>query len=331
MTVRQITFEEALKIAACGGTVGVSIPKTETPKEWGDYEHGSMGNRMAGSLFFEYHMPRDGKEATATPVSAEEAVKLAAAEIPVGVSVAQKADPKEWADFKTSTMEYLFAGCLFFSLNEEDGMIGVTVETAEAAESTDTVTAGDDPDGGRGDNAGQDETGPAVPSGTKPMMEPAIPEAAELSEIPESALKQGSQASENATVPDPSEDREGKPDDKTPEATKSDVKQPEKSKTKKSGTARSTEKKVDLGKVLALRKAGWTQREIAEEMGIKIGSVDWYIKKALAKYGEAGEAADKSRPDDKDARSAEKNEVNGLNGVIPSNVIPAVAGISAEN
>ena len=52
MIVRQITFEEALKIAACGGTLGVSIPKTETPKEWGDYEHGSMGDRMAGSLFF---------------------------------------------------------------------------------------------------------------------------------------------------------------------------------------------------------------------------------------------------------------------------------------
>ena len=79
MIVRQITFEEALKIAACGGTVGVSIPKTETPKEWGDYEHGSMGDRMTGSLFFEYHMPREGKEATATPVSAKEAVKLAAA------------------------------------------------------------------------------------------------------------------------------------------------------------------------------------------------------------------------------------------------------------
>lgn len=331
MTVRQITFEEALKIAACGGMVGVSIPKTETPKEWGDYEHSSMGNRMAGSLFFEYHMPRDGKEATATPVSAEEAVKLAAAGIPVGVSVAQKADPKEWADFKTSTMEYLFAGCLFFSLNEENGMIGVTVETAEAAESTDTVTAGDDPDGG--DNAGQDETGPAVPSGTKPMMEPAIPEAAELPEIPESALKQGSHTDKHITVSEPTENGEGKSDNKTPKQTgaEGNIKQPVKSKAKKSVTASSTEKKVDLGKVLALRKAGWTQREIAEEMGIKIGSVDWYIKKAMAKYGESGKTADKGQPDDKDARSAEKNEVNGLNGVIPSNVIPAVAGISAEN
>ena len=85
MIVRQITFKEALKIAACGGMVGVSIPKTDTPREWGDYEHGSMGDRMTGSLFFEYHMPREGKEATATPVSAKEAVKLAAAGIPVGV------------------------------------------------------------------------------------------------------------------------------------------------------------------------------------------------------------------------------------------------------
>ena len=323
MIARQITFEEALKIAACGGTVGVSIPKTETPKEWGDYEHGSMGDRMTGSLFFEYHMPREGKEATATPVSAKEAVKLAAAGIPVGVSVAQKADPKEWTDFRASTMEQLFAGCLFFSLNEDEGMIGEEPEASAA----DAGPAADS-------NVGQDGSGFTASSGPKPMMEPVIPETAELPEIPESALKRDSQTDENAPVSELAGDSKGKSDGQTPEAAKNNMKQLEKSKVKKSGTAGGTEKKVDLGKVLALRKAGWTRKEIAEEMGIKIGSVDWYIKKALAKYGEQGKTAVKNQPADKEALKTDntgKTKNAGSNEVVPSNAIPAVAGISAEN
>ena len=69
-------------------------------------------------------------------------------------------------------------------------------------------------------------------------------------------------------------------------------------------------------------------------MGIKIGSVDWYIKKAMAKYGEQGKTAVKNQPADKEALKTDntgKTKNAGSNEVVPSNAIPAVAGISAEN
>ena len=360
MIVRQITFEEALKIAACGDTVGVSIPKTETPKEWGDYEHGSMEDRMAGSLFFEYHMPKDGKEATATPVSAKEAVKLAAAGIPVGVSVAQKADPKEWTDFRASTMEQLFAGCLFFSLNEGDGLIGAMAEAdgvaaatsagAKAADATGTSDGQEgkdsaETDGNKTEDAKEsaETESHAGAEGDAELNLPEIPKSA-LKKIPKSALKQDRQANEDAA----SGHAEGNGENHSgSKAEASEFKEPadipngdkaagaagtEKEHPIKNRKAKpATEKKVDLGKVLALRKAGWTRREIAEEMGIKIGSVDWYIKKAMAKYGEPEKTAVKSQLKDKAARNPEEGKVSGLAGVIPPSAIPAVAGISAEN
>ena len=38
-------------------------------------------------------------------------------------------------------------------------------------------------------------------------------------------------------------------------------------------------KKVDTGKLLALRKAGWSMKKIGEELGISEGSVFNYLKK----------------------------------------------------
>lgn len=38
-------------------------------------------------------------------------------------------------------------------------------------------------------------------------------------------------------------------------------------------------KKVDIGKLKALRKAGWSMKKIGEELGISEGSVFNYLKK----------------------------------------------------
>lgn len=45
-------------------------------------------------------------------------------------------------------------------------------------------------------------------------------------------------------------------------------------------------KPVDTGKLLALRKAGWSLKKIGEELGISEGSVFNYLKKLEEKANE---------------------------------------------
>lgn len=42
-------------------------------------------------------------------------------------------------------------------------------------------------------------------------------------------------------------------------------------------------RKIDVGKLFALKKAGWTQAKIADELGVSEATVSVYIKKGLPK------------------------------------------------
>lgn len=60
----------------------------------------------------------------------------------------------------------------------------------------------------------------------------------------------------------------------------------------------SKRKSVDTGKLLALRKAGWSMKKIANEMGISEGSVWNYLKKMEGQANEKDKTVSGSAPGD---------------------------------
>ena len=92
-------------------------------------------------------------------------------------------------------------------------------------------------------------------------------------------------------------------DEKEPEGRKH-KKESEESVKKKGKTSSQTKQKkaeIDKGKILALRKAGWTVKDIAEEMGCATGTISAYLWKMKKGEEEQKEKENAGKGDDKKA------------------------------